>query len=91
MTKDKSSLTGYSPPICITLEFDGMRFDVAAVGTDHLVLRSPRECAPAIATLIVKVDGQEVIRRVQLPKGINRDLKRQPMVVLETVTLAKAS
>ena len=43
------------------------------------------------ATLIVNVGGQETIRRVKLTEGINPASKRQPLVILETVTLARAS
>ena len=88
---DTSGFSGYSPPISITLQVDATQFDVAAVGPDHLVLRSPRQIPPLSGTLVVKVDGQETIRRVMLPEGINPSKKRQPLVILETVTLAKAS
>ena len=88
---DASSFSGYSPPIRITLEAGGSQFDVAAMGPDHVVLRSPRQLPPMTATLIVNVDGQETIRRVKLPEGINAASKRQPLVILQTVTLAKAS
>ena len=88
---DVRSITGYSPSIRITLEAGGNQFDVAAMGPDHVVLRSPRQLSPMTATLIVNVDRQETIRRVKLTEGINPALKRQPLVILETVTFAKAS
>jgi len=88
---DGSSFSGYSPPIRITLEAAGNQFDVAAMGPDHVVLRSPRPIPPMAATLIVNVGGQETIRRVKLTEGINPASKRQPLVILETVTLARAS
>ena len=88
---DATSVIRYSPPIRITLEIAEKQFDVAAVGPDHLVLRSTQSVPPLPAVLIVNVDGEKVVRRVTLPNGIDPSCKRQPLVILEILTLAKAS
>jgi hypothetical protein len=85
------SITGYSPPIRITLELDGIAFDVAEVGADHVTLRSPRDCGPMKAVLIVNIDGRIKRRHVMLPEGIVKERDRQPIIRLETASLAKAS
>ena len=88
---DVPSFSGYSPPIRITLELDGTAFDVAEVGPDHVTLRSPRDCAPMPATLIVNIDGRIKKRHVMLPEGIIKGRDRQPIIRLESASLAKAS
>jgi hypothetical protein len=88
---DASTFTGYSPPIRITLEVDGLAFDVAEVGPDHVTLRSSRDCAPMRAALIVNIDGRVKHRQVMLPEGILKGRDRQPIIRLETASLAKAS
>ena len=88
---DANSFSGYSPPIRITLELDGTAFDVAEVGSDHVTVRSPRDCAPTQALLIVNIDGRIKKRHVMLPEGIKKGREQQPIIRLETATLAKAS
>jgi hypothetical protein len=85
---DSRSTSGYSPPIRITLEIGNDKFAVAELGPDFLVLRSARRTAPSSGTLVVNVDGQEVVHRVMLPNGIDPDSYDQTLVHLET--LAKA-
>jgi len=88
---DASSFTGYSPPIRITLEVNGMVMDVAEAGPDHVTLRSQCDCAPMQAILIVNIDGRIKRRRLMLPEGILQGRDRQPIIRLETASLAKAS
>jgi hypothetical protein len=88
---DAASITGYSPPIRITLEVDGMSFDVAEVGPDHVTLRSPRDCGPMQAVLVVDIDGRIKRRQLMLPEGILKGRDRQLIIRLETASLAKAS
>jgi hypothetical protein len=88
---DGTPFSGYSPSIRITLELDGAAFDVAEVGPDHVTLRSPRECAPMRAVLIVNIDGRVKRRNVMLPEGIVAGRDRQPIICLETASFAKAS
>jgi hypothetical protein len=86
-----TSFTGYSPPIRITLELDGTVFDVAEVGPDHVTVRSPRDCAPMQAFLIINIDGRIKRRQVMLPEGILKGRDRQSIIRLETASRAKAS
>jgi len=88
---DVTPVTGYSPPIRISLEANGVAFDVAEAGPDHVTLRSPRECAPMRAVLIVNIDGRIKRRQLMLPDGIQKGRDRQPIIRLETASLAKAS
>lgn len=74
----------YSPTIDMSLELDGQRLRVAEVGPDFLVVEAMRAFPPARAVLAVTVDGSEVRRTVHLPSGIDHQLERQPMTVLET-------
>lgn len=92
MTPDPtSSPLAYSPPIEITLEIFDERVPVAQVGPEFLILRTPRDFAPTLATVVVTVDGQPVRRRVRFPSGIRSDLRRQPLILLEEqTTLAEA-
>ena len=86
----KSSSSGYSPPIRITLEVSNEQFAVAELGDDFLVLRSARKLEPSSGTVTVDVDGRRVIHQVRLPNGIDPDLEDQPLVHLNIVPLAKA-
>jgi len=88
---DVTSFSGYSPPIRITLELDGAAFDVAEVGPDHVTLRSPHNSPPVQAVLVVNIDGRVKRRQVMLPQGILKGRDRQPIIRLETASLAKAS
>jgi hypothetical protein len=88
---DADSFNRYSPPIRIKLEVAGTSFDVAEAGPDYLTLRSPRECAPMQAVLIVNIDGRIKRRQLMLPEGILKGRERQPIIRLETASLAKAS
>lgn len=88
---DVSSVSQYSPPIRITLQLDGFEFDVANVGADHVILRLPRDCGPANGTLIVNIDGRIKKRHIMLPEGILKGRDRQPIIRLESASLAKAS
>ena len=88
---DLTSVSGYSPPIRITLEIDGTAFDVAEVGPDHVALRSAGDCAPTRAILIINIDGRIKRREVMLPDGIVKGRDRQPIIRLEKASLAKAS
>jgi len=90
MASNSASSSGYSPPIRITLEVGGERFQVAQLGEDFLVLVAPREFEPTSGTVVVDVDGERIIHRVSLPNGINPDVEDQVLLHLETVPLAKA-
>ena len=74
----------------MTLEVDGMAFDVAEAGPDHVTLRSPRDCGPMQAVLVVNIDGRIKRRQLMLPEGLLKGRDRQPIVRVETASLAKA-
>jgi hypothetical protein len=88
---DVTSLTGYSPPINITLKVNDTAFEVADVGPDHVMLRSARDYEPVRAVLVINIDGRIKTRDVMLPEGIQKGRDRQPIIRLETASLAKAS
>ena len=90
LMSDESAFTRYSPPIRMTLEVDGMVFDVAEAGADHVRLRVPRDCGPMPAVLVVNIDGRIKRRQLMLPEGILKGRNRQPIIRMETASLAKA-
>ena len=74
----------------MTLEVDGRTFDVAEAGADHVTLRSAEDCAPMQAVLVVNIDGRIKRRALMLPEGLVKGRDRQPIIRMETASLARA-
>jgi hypothetical protein len=87
---NSSPTSGYSPPIRVTLELETVQFDVAEVGLEHIALRAPDDWGPTQALLIINIDGRERRYRVMLPDGIDSTRDKQPLIRLETMSLAEA-
>jgi hypothetical protein len=83
--RDFSPISGYSPPIRITLEIEGRHFEVAEVGGEHIALREPEDWGPVNGLLLIRIDESELRYRVSLPHGIDSMRDRQPILLGKTV------
>jgi hypothetical protein len=69
------TMDGYSSSVAIHLEIDGQRLDVAQIGPDSLILRSPTEIAPSTsATLVINIDGRIERDEIVLHEGATKDM-----------------
>ncbi len=75
---------GYSSHVDLTLVVDGMKFRVAQVGPDSLILQSPCNLEPGFADLIIRVDNSIEKYRIVLYQGSSAD---NPIVPYETPQL----
>ncbi len=74
--------TGYSTDVSLTLIYeDGAQLNVSHVGNSGLMITGdcPR-LSPGRATLIVSIDGREILHPIVLPEGISRADEFVPFV-----------
>jgi hypothetical protein len=76
--------TQHSPALSADLTIRGQKFTVAALGPEHLVLRSPRPVAAGEGTIHFKMDDHLTTYRIDLPQGIDPTRREQNYRLLET-------
>ena len=64
---------GYSATVTAELHVGGRVFELAQVGPDHCILRSPQEIAAEQAEIVVTVDGHVQRRSVELIQPISSE------------------
>ncbi len=78
MDSTRSVLDGrHSPELSADLLIHGHRLAIAALGPEHIVLRSPRLVAAGEGAIHLKVDSQLTIYHVDLPQGIDPNRREQ--------------
>jgi hypothetical protein len=70
--------SGYSPPLTVSLELHGQRFDIAEIGPEFVRVRGAVPVAEGVAKVHFELDGQLTISEVDLFDGIDPQRKRQP-------------
>lgn len=55
-------------------------YSVWEVAPTFIVLDPPTDIPPGEAVLIIRVDGEEIRREIQLPQGADRSSRRTPIV-----------
>jgi hypothetical protein len=65
----ETSVPRYSTVADFELLVDGRSYKVAQVAPDFLLLENPAEIAPGGAVLVIRVEGQEIRRQINLPTG----------------------
>lgn len=76
--------TKHSPELSADLSIHGQKFTVAALGPEHVVVRSPRQIAAGEGIIHFKMDNQLTIYRIDLPQGIDPTRREQNYRLLET-------
>jgi hypothetical protein len=75
--------TKHSPVLSAELSIHGHRFNVAALGPDHVVVRSSRPVPPGQGVIRLTIDDQLTIHHVELPEGVNPSRREQHYRLLE--------
>jgi hypothetical protein len=70
------SENGHSANVVMALLLNGQSLPIAQMGPDFLLLDSPIEHPPAIADVVLSVDGEEERWTVRLPEGIQAARRR---------------
>jgi len=75
-TSPLTSQGGHSAQVNMRLLLNGLSLAVAQMGPDFVLVDSPVNHAPAIATLVLEVDKNERRWNVRLPNGISAENRR---------------
>jgi hypothetical protein len=78
-----ASETKHSPVLSAELSIHGHRFNVAALGPDHIVVRSSRPVPPGEGVIRFTIDDQPTIYHVELPDGVDPGRREQQYRLLE--------
>ena len=62
----------YSAQIAMYLDVNGTRIEVASCLANRCILREPVDMPPCHASLVIRVDGYEYRRQVELRQGISQ-------------------
>ena len=65
----ETSVPRYSTVADFELLVDGRSYKVAQVAPEFLLLENPAEIAPGSAVLVIRVEGEELRRQIDLPIG----------------------
>ena len=63
--------SGHSADVRIELNINGFTLNVAQLGPDFLTVRKPTEHPPALAEIMMSIDGKVRRWTVHLPDGIS--------------------
>ena len=55
-------------------------YSVSQVAPTFIILDPPNDIPPGEAVLIIRVDGEELRREIQLPQGADRSSRRTPII-----------
>jgi hypothetical protein len=77
-----STYGGHSALVEMNMIVNGSSLPVAQMGPDFVLLNSLTEHPPAVATLVLKIDGTEERWNVHLPKGISPNTKHVAIAAL---------
>lgn len=69
-------VAGHSAVVELELIVDGRRIELAQVAPEFVIVQEPDDLAPCVAEVIVRVDGDENRRMVELVDGIQRSSTR---------------
>jgi hypothetical protein len=72
----ETSYGGHSADVRMALLVNGLSLPIAELGDDFLMLKTPAEHPPSIATMVLQVDDNERRWQVRLPDGISAGCKR---------------
>jgi hypothetical protein len=67
---------GHSADVKMSLIIDEVSHPVAQLGPDFLILKTPIDHAPTIATVLLSIDGSERKWIVQIPRAVSRESRR---------------
>jgi hypothetical protein len=79
----KSSQGGHSAEVKMWLLLDGTSIDIAQMGPDFLLVDSPIDHPPSLASIVLQVDDSETRWNVRLPNGISAQSKHVVLAVYE--------
>lgn len=71
-----STQGGHSAQVNMRLLVNGLSLSVTQMGPDFVLVESPVNHPPAVASLILQVDQSERRWKVRLPSGISANEKR---------------
>jgi hypothetical protein len=63
----------YSTLAEFELVANGQSYDVGQVSSDFIILDKPADIPPGEADLFIRVEGEELHRRIRLPRGATSD------------------
>jgi hypothetical protein len=76
----QTSVDRFSTVADFELVAAGRSYSVAQVARDFIILETAVEIAPGPATLVIRVNGEELRRDIELPDGANRSSERVRIV-----------
>jgi hypothetical protein len=76
--------TKHSPALSADLSIHGQKFTVAALGPEHVVVRSPCPVAAGEGIIHFTMDDHLTTYRIDLPQGIDPTRREQNYRLLET-------
>lgn len=69
LREDHQEWSSHSAKIDLWLEIDGSIHELTHTGPDFVHLRTPVDLPPSDATLVVRINGNPIVKQVRLPNG----------------------